>query len=888
VRPPILFDPRTGKVAYPLLKPHLLARPPFAPGHGPAPFLDPPADGRSPPAPGTSGPGSLCPSGTTPRPIPINAISAPIVQNAKANIVDGRGQLYVRRDERDRALHDPAMRRPLTIRTNAGQDCLDILYRSELQDSADDPFNKTGLHIHFMQFDVQGSDGVDLGFNFEQTVRPYAAASHRVIANARAGATAVNIERAEDLRVGASIGVGMDQDDTFEVAVVASVGPSEVRLAHPLEHPHAVGELVSTEFVRYRWYPDVPFGTAFFHDHVNVPFSGRHGLYGAVIAEPGGATWHDPHTGEELLSGPVADIRSTADVAPGFTGSFRELVLGLQDDNPLSSIGRSTGSAVSTRVEPLDDRRDEADDPSMIFSSAIYGDPETPLLSTYLGYPIAKRSVVGANNEIHSFHIDGHVFRAMPYDDKSALTNNVHLGISERADLFVPAAGGVQRMPGDYLWYNGRPGKLREGSWGLLRVLGPSDDPAGLQVLPGHETPPMPATEVCPPRAPRRRFEVAAIDVALPMLDGKEGKVFVLESQREAVVSGLRPASPLVLRVDVGECIEVELTNRTTTGPVSFHVDRLATDPKESAGVAAGRNPAQSVAPGGTRTFEMFATPELGEGTAMIRDFGDVLVNPGLGLYGAIAIGPKDARYLDPTTGRDIDGRAGWRVDVLPADGGEPWRDITLFLQDEDEGIGNHKMPYAASVEGAVAINYRRAPLAPRLTKTRDPAKVLSATSAAGPPSTPVIEVRAGDPVRLRLLAPWSAQPQVFSVEGHRWATTSRTSGPLASTAAIVGLDVLDLELQGGAGGSARLAGDYVFGNHREAYRQAGQWGILRVLSCEDDAEGLTTLPEHGCRSSSRSGLMSAVGLGLAAAAVGVFGLAVARRRRSGAAAGSD
>ena len=879
VRPPILFDPRTGKVAYPLLKPHLLARPPFAPGHGPAPFLDPPADGRSPPDPGTSGPGSLCPSGTRTRPIPINAIAAPIVQNARENIVDGRGQMYVRRDERDRALTDASLRRPLTIRTNAGQDCLDILYRSELGDSADDPFNKTGLHIHFMQFDVQGSDGVDLGFNYEQTVRPFAAASHRLLAPVTASASVLRVERAEQLRVGASVGVGMAQDATFEVAVIASIAGAEVSLTHPLEHPHAANELISTEFVRYRWYPDVPFGTAFFHDHVNVPFSGRHGLYGAVIAEPSGSTWHDPRSGDELLSGPVADIRSTAELVPGITGSFRELVLGLQDDNPLSSIGRSTGSAVSTRVVPLDDRRDEADDPSLIFSSSIYGDPETPLLTTYLGDPIALRTFVGANNEVHSLHLDGHLFRAMPYDPASALTNNVHLGISERADLFVPAAGGVQRLPGDYLWYNGRPGKLREGSWGLLRVLGPGQDAEGLQVLPGHETPPAPAAELCPASAPRRRFDVAAIDVALPMLDGKEGKVFVLESQREAVSSGLRPASPLVLRVDVGDCVEVELTNRTKTGPVSFHVDRLATDPQQSAGVAAGRNAAQSVAPAGTRTFEMFASPELGEGTAMIRDFGDVLVNPGLGLYGAIAVGPPGARYLDPTTGSDVDGRAGWRVDVLPADGGEPWRDVTLFFQDEDEGIGNHKMPYADSVEGTVAINYRRAPLAPRLTKTRDPSTVLGASSLAGPPSTPVVEVRAGDPVRLRLLAPWSAQAQVFSLEGHQWATTSRTDGPLASSAALVGLDVLDLDLHGGAGGTAQQPGDYVLGNHREAYRQAGQWGILRVLGCDDDSDSLTTLPGRGCRSGSPTASWLAIGLGLAAS-IGAMGLFVARRRR--------
>src|SRR5205085_5353610 len=107
---------------------------------------------------------------------------------------------------------------------------------------------------------------------------------------------------------------------------------------------------------------------------------------------------------------------------------------------------------------------------------------------------------------------------------------------------------------------------------------------------------------------------------------------------------------------------------------------------------------------GSSRTYELYAAPELGEGAAMVRDFGDVLVNPGLGLYGAVVVGPKGARYVDPTTGDDVDGRLGWRVDVLPAYGRPAFRDVVLFFQDEDEGIGNHKMPYTTAVDGATAI----------------------------------------------------------------------------------------------------------------------------------------------------------------------------------------
>ena len=40
-RPAITFDPQTGKLAFPWLRPHLGKRPPFAPNHGGAPWLEP-------------------------------------------------------------------------------------------------------------------------------------------------------------------------------------------------------------------------------------------------------------------------------------------------------------------------------------------------------------------------------------------------------------------------------------------------------------------------------------------------------------------------------------------------------------------------------------------------------------------------------------------------------------------------------------------------------------------------------------------------------------------------------------------------------------------------------------------------------------------------------
>jgi hypothetical protein len=40
-RPPVLFDAKTGKLAYPQFKPHFGKRVPFGRHHGPAPWLEP-------------------------------------------------------------------------------------------------------------------------------------------------------------------------------------------------------------------------------------------------------------------------------------------------------------------------------------------------------------------------------------------------------------------------------------------------------------------------------------------------------------------------------------------------------------------------------------------------------------------------------------------------------------------------------------------------------------------------------------------------------------------------------------------------------------------------------------------------------------------------------
>ena len=838
-RPAILFDPLTGKLAFPLLRPHLGKRPPFAPGHGPAPFLDPGTGGPDPPPPGTSGKGGLCPEGTTPKSFDVHAINVAVPVNEKQGIVDSGGLLYALKEDLPDIQAEPSKRVPLAIRSNAAEDCVDVLLTSELADTPEaHGFSKVNMHIHFVQFDVQASDGVVAGFNYEQSVRPYRIEGETLAAPAAAGSTSLRlVTPSARFQPGMLVAVGMDAGQQFEAHTVTSVSGALLTLAEPLRTAHGAGEVVSTEFVRYRWYNDSQFGTAYFHDHVNAIGTWRHGLFGALVSEPPGSTYHDPRTGEELRSGAIADIHTSSPVSVDVAGSFRELVSFVQDESTVLNVGRSTGSALNLRAEPLAKR---TGDPAKAFSSEAHGDPATPVLDAFVGDPVVVRSLVSATNDVHTWHVDGHWFRKEPFSATSAPVSTAHLGISERYDLVLPAAGGPQKLPGDYLYGNGRSFKLREGSWGLLRVRDRAGG-EGLQPLPGHEARVVAPTAVCPATAPVRQFDVVTAEVALPMLGGKKGKIFALAADAPAVRSGAKAPEPMVLHVGVGDCVQLRLTNDGSAGAVSIRCDLLASDPLTSGGVAAGRDPVQTVGPGQSRTYTYYASPEVGETVATVRDGGDVVANSGLGLYGAIVVGPAGARYTDPETGEDTGGRSGWNVVVEPGSG-PAYRDFTLLFQDEDAAIGTHRMPYSTDVSGTVGVNYRAEPLHPRFLADGDAATIYSATARPAP-STPMPTAFAGEPVRVHVLAPWSEQSQVFSLEGHTWPVEPGRAGTtMVSEVPVGGLDAHTLRLDGGAGGPDHLPGDYLWGDHREPYREAGLWGLFRVLAPGTAADGIRPL----------------------------------------------
>jgi hypothetical protein len=472
-------------------------------------------------------------------------------------------------------------------------------------------------------------------------------------------------------------------------------------------------------------------------------------------------------------------------------------------------------------------------------------------------------------NETHVWHIAGHAFRTERYAEFSDFRNAHHVGIAERYDL-VFKAGGPQQMAGDYLHYNGRASHFSEGSWGILRVM--DKEVSNLKKLPGRDEIPLSAASVCPSDAPVKSFNVVAVDRALKfnskapdaievdfgrnlLLANQSGKIFMLEGEKTKVATdGFQPM-PLVLHVNVGDCIKINLKNEMKASRASFSADLLAFDPKDSQGINVGNNPGdQSVAPGKSRTYTYYAPPQYGETAALVWDGGNFINNVRDGLYGAIVVGPKGATYRDAVTGADVSLKNAWNVDVildrsLPESiGRKDFRDASLFFQDEDNIIGTSFMPYLQQVGGLTGVNYRSEPWTFREeggceAGNMHTACVVGETDLV----TPMIQAHVGDPVRIHVFGAFNEQNQVFSIEGHEWPFKPNMVGAdMLSSLQFGGAEVLDVYLKEGAGGPFRLPGNYVWQNHRMPYAAAGQWGYLRVLPEGD----LRILPLNSARTS--------------------------------------
>jgi hypothetical protein len=880
-RPKLLFNPTNGRPAWPLVRPHIGKRPPFAPnGHSGAPYLGEygglapsttipvGSTAKQPIDPWAGRADAICPTGAPLRTYNIVGIGKPIqVTNpAKGNVSDPLGALDVLASDKVAILTDQkvyaGVQHPesLAIRANIG-DCIAVTYTSELTDGgAELPYSKTNIHIHHVQFDTQASDGVISGFSFEQSIRPYKIVDPTLSAASGVGNDTLTLSSVAKFQVGVWIGVGLGTDN-IEIRQIASINASnrQVKLSQTLAKAHPAGEWAGTEFVQYRWYPDVELDNIFFHDHVNGIHGWSHGMVGQLIIEPKGSTYHDPVTGDPIRAGAAADIHTDPACAPTdaqtsnqcalipgvVPASFREFAIWTVNDHEPSP----PDGTMNLRAEPWTDRTGAGNCTSSDrFAFSCGGDPYTPILKAYVGDQVVIRNI-NVGQGTNTLTIDGHQTFWEPRfrdvlgsptasgDPTSSPIDTIHTTVSEKYTLILKGgAGGPNHVAGDYLYHDGENRRFQGGAWGILRVL-PTVNATDLKPLPNTSIPAQKAT--CPTGAPIHAFNISAVDLPSTAAGGgQDGRkaAFVPSSLAAGVIARTIFPEPLVMHVAAGECLRVTLTNQRATARASFHVGALLHD-LSSSGINVGNNVGvagdQTVAPLGTKVYEFYADTQKLE-SAMISDFGGD--NSGLdGMYGAIDVAPAFATFTDPESGQRTD--VGSQVDVHV--GQSTYRDFTLILADHDPRIGQSTMPYPRDVQGPALVNFRTA------GARADNVNMFKSSANGGDPATPLLRAYAGDPVKVHVLgAPASDQVHVFSLGGMSWPGDmyipnssqwqSRGVGPWEK------LDALTT-----AGGAAKQSGDYFYGDLRRPFTEAGMWGLFRVLP--DTCSGGTGTPGLVC-----------------------------------------
>jgi hypothetical protein len=293
--------------------------------------------------------------------------------------------------------------------------------------------------------------------------------------------------------------------------------------------------------------------------------------------------------------------------------------------------------------------------------------------------------------------------------------------------------------------------------------------------------------------------------------------------------------TPLVIRANQGECLQVSLKNETSDR-AGFSLGELLFRPQQSYGAAIGFNLDSTVAPGRERTYKFYADRELG--TTFALNFGHP-ESIELGAFAGVVVEPEGSRWFRPGTNDALpEGGYGVQADIVH-DGGS-FREFVALFNDQDRQLGQNAMPYP-ELPGPTTfsgISYSAEPL--RLREILNaPADVFKSDLWGDPRH--VVTVPAGTPLVYRVAAPWGHQTHVPTLEGHRWLLEPGLPGSeQVFNDVIVPGQSIDLYFVGGAGGDIHAPGDFLFLDRRQPFLEAGLWNILRVT--DGDAVGMDSV----------------------------------------------
>jgi hypothetical protein len=409
-----------------------------------------------------------------------------ITYNRRFGLTDPAGIVFVESGDVAAVKSGTKKLEPLVLRANAG-DCVNVKLTNMLPATLPDyaawnfmpmlvpNFNlnnikasaEVSLHPQLLEYDVRTSDGANVGLNDKQTVAPGGNISYRWYAG----------------RV--------------------DVNPDGTRTATPIEY-----------------------GTVNLTDYGDIMKHGSHGAIGTLVIEPQGATWATP-----------ANTNAEAVVKDSAGNSlFKEFTVAYQDDlnmkapngNPVRNYAGDEDSEDSGmkgfnyRTEPIWARLgflgemskiDPATfshgpvsellndvDQANVLSSAVNGDPETPVFSVPVGTRVRFRvSEPTGHPRQHAFSIFGHSWFHEAWTNNStvqwrpgvdpeptSMTIGAQGGHSARRhwNIILPKAGGSFGVVGDYLFRTQESFQFTNGMWGIFRVTPPAADPSCLSCIP--------------------------------------------------------------------------------------------------------------------------------------------------------------------------------------------------------------------------------------------------------------------------------------------------------------------------------------------------------------------------------------------------------------------
>lgn len=610
-----------------------------------------------------------------------------------------------------------------------------------------------------------------------------------------------------------------------------------------------------------RFFLDKELRTVFFHDHLFANSHQQHGVFGALLVEEAGATFHDICSGKEINYGTRAVIKRRDGT------SFREFALFVHDfallfdkeGNPLNppevpgSHDDPGVMGINYRCEPMRERLREHSDPAYIFSSIEHGDPATPILETYPSDELMIRLLDGAHEEQHAFNLTGMHWKKEVADPVSPDVAAQTLGISEAFNIRITK----QYSPGDYLYYFGGMDDAWLGLWGIIRAYDrPQKCLKQLCKVEGRILPLPP----CPGKnAVVRKYEIAAVQSKIQYNrfgdHDPDGLLFVPLEDADRALCGEYEPKPLILRANAGDWVEVTLHNlfedsvpyfgyprvpldipHKPSMRVSLNPQFLYYDPVCDSGINVGyNNREQTVGPGESKKYLWYADQEYG--ACIIQSFGDMRNHRYHGLFGAVIIEPPGAKwYRNFSLAEALHEEEA----VIIAPGIESFRECVLLLQNglrmlDKNGelvqttVSQDEEEPDAEDTGEKGYNYRSERFANRLMKDRRISKVFS-SRIHGDPATPVFKAYAGERVIFRTMMP-ADKPRNTSlvIHGNTWREQPKDyfSRMIPIQGAVSVGNTFNMELQDGAG----CPGDYLYRSGSLKWDlESGMWGIFRVL----------------------------------------------------------